>query len=516
MKTVHKITLLLHKLCNQKSFATSTTGFIRLNFIGLLTLFLLLLLPFQRAEANTSFDVNNTNQMNVTFGPGNDGLNYINFKVMVLEQDGIDDGMRYFYLYFTDENGVDNRILYMHNLDLKHDGSPLDAFITYNSVTNGYISGYSYTTSGTQTQANFTWYYPQRLIGKSIKLKMSFVWDIDLDGTGDVLTTYYKTMTASPYSPTTPTLSFTPKKDGTFMFNWSGAQTSLLSKFVVYSDASCTNKIDSVNVAAASGSYNIKLPNVDIKSAYTFYVKQIYIPANPISPTNTKRYESAAITVTNPGYQYPNNIVSTYSAGKQTIDLSWSAGNPTGNSVTYYVKRGATVVASGISALNFTDFSSPAVLTNWSNYNYTVYAVPTGMTSADSIPNLKSNFTVSTSPIPPNFKDFKLVPHPTNGNIQPYMEVNWDTNQWVPLNVVKLYHRASTSVNYTLVGTMAPGISTYSDNTVTDNSKHFYKLEVNVFGQIYSQIDSETVVKKVAFKSIKASKNTISDRIQLT
>ena len=83
MKTVHKITLLLHKLCNQKSFATSTTGFIRLNFIGLLTLFLLLMLPFQRAEANTSFDVNNTNQMNVTFGPGNDGLNYINFKFLL-------------------------------------------------------------------------------------------------------------------------------------------------------------------------------------------------------------------------------------------------------------------------------------------------------------------------------------------------------------------------------------------------------------------------------------------------
>ena len=516
METKDNLSLILQKLCNQRGagIIKNKQHFTVLKFSRLILT--ILLFCSTQVYANTSFNTSNTDHLNVTLGSGDNGLNYIDFHVMVLEQDNVDDGMRYFVLYIVEDNGTETPILLMHNMDYKHDGIPLDAFTPLNSATNGYIPGYTYFPTGTQIAVNFKWYFPQRLISKNITLRIRYIWDIDLNGDEKDFSVYTMTKNTPTYAPPTQTLSFIPRLDKRFNFTWSGvANTNILTKFIVYSNAACTTKIDSVNVTTASGSYSINLVGVDVKKPYTYYIKQVFNPSLAVTGADAKRYESAAIAVTNPGYQYPANIISTYSPRKQTVALSWSAGNATGNGVSYYVKRGNTVVASGLSSLNFTDFTS-ATISNWSNYSYTVYAVPTGfsLTSGDSIPDLKSNFSVSTSPNIPSFKDFVLIAHPTKGTTQPYMEVKWDTTQWVTQNTVKLYHRPSSSTTYTQY-TIPAASAGYIDNSVTDNSKHFYKLEVNVFGRTFSQIDSETVVKKVAFKSIKATKNTVGDRIQL-
>jgi len=520
MKTQNKFSLLLQKLCNQRSVVKSTSGFNGYKLVGLLTLFLLL--SFQQAKADYFWQY--TDYFKIT-GTTNNG--WLDIQIIGIDTYGDNDRMEDCTLKYSEDNGLTYKDLMNFNiLSNSLDGSCTDLTTGQNYV-NGKIVKPSplYSYEGDLAYCKVKWYYPASVVGKSLKFRIEGIWyrnyatssrDRDYFNTGDY---YYKTVLKNvsdpivvpAYNPST-SFSLAPNPDGKYLLTWNNA--SYLTRFELYSDAGFTNLAGTVTSSSSSGSGSVKLGLFNMTNKY--YVKQIYTtPSSPAGFSIT--YEKKFTTpISNVGIKYPIIVSNTYSPSNENVTLKWTEGNSIGQLVKYHIKRNDVFITptAGLSDCNFTD----TPITHWTNYTYIIYAIPTtsGWTRDNAlISELSTTVQVSTSPIPPNFKDFKLIAHPTNGTIQPYMEVNWDNNQWVSQNVVKLYHRASTSVNYTLLGTMASGTSTYSDNTVTDNSKHFYKLEVNVFGQIYSQIDSETVIKKVAFKSIKASKNTIGDRIQL-
>ena len=364
------------------------------------------------------------------------------------------------------------------------------------------------------------WDFPPCLTGKKITLKIEGNWQQSFNTANWAWPFSIIYELSAQNNPTTP-LSITPQTDGKDKFIWKN--TGKVSRFVLYSDNLYSNKIDSVDVSPSSSvtdsvSKAIAVSKVNLPQSY--YIQQIYNVPGLVNSSNNLRYINNLGFLGCSGLPYPANLKlnSNYSQARQQIDLKWEIVNKSTSAVVYHVKRGSTFITpvGGTPNLNYTDSFNTTALQNWSSYKYTVLAAPKGWARDNISSNLGDTCTISTSPTIPNLKDFKLVAHPTNGTTAAYMELNWDPNQWNLQNVVKIYHRASTAPNFTLLTTMAAGASTYTDNTVTDNSKHFYKLEVDVFGRIFSKIDSETVVKKVAFKSIKASKNTIGDRIQLS
>ncbi|MEI6755152.1 MAG: LamG-like jellyroll fold domain-containing protein [Paludibacter sp.] len=481
--------------------------------------FLILLIVFfisPRLYADTAFDTSNSTHLSISLGSGVDAYNYIDFKVMVLETAGTDDGMRYCDFYIVEDDNTETKILHMDNANLVHDGLPLDAFTPTNSATNGFIaSGLpTYTTSGTITQANFKWYYPQRLISKSIKIKMKYIWDLDLDGKGD--TEKYKDITIS--LPTPPLsnlgLSVKPISDKKFRLSWSNS-TNISKLIITYNGI-----VDSTIVAANSTMVDFTALNVKIDAAFTFKVIPVYIPQNPPGDTYTKRYQGESVDVSSLGIQFVNTIYPSYNVGGQFVDLSWTVGNSSGNTSSYYAKRGSTVLTPNVpfNSREIKDYGDGGTLKNWSSYTYTIYTVPSGGTIADSLTGFKKTVTVYTSPNKPRFEDFKLESYPTIGSIKPYVKASWSAD-WVGINTVKLYHRVSTDKNFTLLGIIPShyGTISYEDkNNIIDNSTQIYKLEVNVFDSIFSKIDSVEVVNKVKLKKFKASKNTVSDRIQLS
>jgi len=526
MKTLHIITLLLNKLCNQRNSCFQKKQQVSLSKMnGLIFMFILL---FSTQTFAITFDTKKLTHLNVIQPTGNDSYDNLQFSIMVLNQSNTDDGMRDFNLYIVEDNGTETLILNMNNKDCIHDGIALDAFTPVNSYTTGFINNTKNLVKlNSITNINFSWSFPQRLISKTFKLRMRFIWDINLDNKGDLETMYTNEITTPKYIPTTPTLSFTPTTLSNLTFGWTGANTTMLTRMIIYSDNLCTKKIDSVDVAippTAAGTYISKIAVPDLSKEFKYYVKQIYIQNSPISGSIAKRYESAAITVTNTGYKSITALTGNYIAAEQKINLNWAASNTNGSDVRYHIKRdGVFITASGgQTGLMFDDFTT-STIKNWSTYNYTVIAVPTGCSKDYPFPGMSAPCTVKTSPTFPSQADFdfKLVAHPTVGLIKPYMTLSWDPSKWVSQNVVKLYHKSSTDADFSLVGIMTPDSKTYNDisSYIVDNSQHSYYLEVTIFdnSHIYkSQTESGSVENTVAFKSFKASKNTIGDRIQLT
>jgi hypothetical protein len=413
----------LHSLCNQSSsFFHQVKNHSGIKKFYILVILMIFLISPQLHAAGTYFDVNNTNHLSIAIGTGVDAYNYIDFKTMVLETAGTDDGMRKCEFYIIEDNGTETKILSMDNANLVHDGIPLDAFTPTNSAANGFIaSGYpTYTTSGTIIQANFKWYYPQRLISKPINIRMKYIWDIYLDGKGDTEKSNDITISL-PTPPLSNTLGLivNPVSNNKFRISWNNSPN--ISKLIITYDGT----IDSIIVAANSTMVDFTAINVKIDRAFTFKVIPVYIPQNPPGDTYTKRYQGESVDVSNVGFKFPNVITATYSASIQNISLTWTIGNYYGNNVSYYVKRGSTILSGTVGA-GFLDFmpgcSEP--LKNWSSYTYTIYTVPLNGSIADSLSYLTKKITVNTNPNKPQFYSFNYIAYPTDGNTKPYIQLN--------------------------------------------------------------------------------------------
>lgn len=542
MKTLHTLILLLHKLCNQRNVFDYMMHK-RQVYLKLLLLLLIFYFP-NLSKANTIFNAADRNHFNFTLSAGNDALNSGNFRLLILDANGINDVMKSADLYFYEDDGITLTKIASFSCA----SSLSDAKCTpVTSTDAGYYKDWGTTTSGGYYYFTGTWVYPQRLSGKNLKFCLKYKWDRDHNGInagttntptnttdawGDQVGSYDMNFQLPKYKVITTSLDFEPLTNNLVHVIYNINNSSSMVNGISFLDDNNTilKSYGSPVIIGSPKDTTFTWLTTDYNAPKKLTVRYQYTiinstnSATPGCADKTYTYDSI---VTFPGFKYPTNIIGTYSPSRQNINISWTAGNASaGSEVKYYVKRGNTLLTpTPISSLNYTDPAFGSASTwNWSNYTYTVYAVSakTGsrMGSQDSIQSLKSKISVSTSPKIPDFKDFVLIAHPTNGTIQPYMEVKWDSTQWSPQNnisnsTLKLWHRPSTSNTFTQY-TLSTNTQSYNDNNVTDNSKHFYKLEVNVFGRTFSQIDSETVVKKVAFKSIKATKNTIGDRIQLT
>ncbi len=522
MKKSTTFSLPLQWICNQRSNSGAKS---KLTFVGLILL-VFVMLPLQQAKAGYFYEF--TDYFTVT---GSTCNGWLDIKIIGLNKDGNNDRMEDCTLKYSDDNGLTYKEL------LSFYVTSQDLVGSFTNKTNGlnFANGtivappspyFSYT--GLQAYLKVKWYYPNSLIGKSLKFRIEGKWFRNYaassgkahdEFTGDYVVSNVvknvRTVSVPVYNPS-PTFTLTPGVNGKYKFAWTGA-SALVSKFEFYNDAAYTNLAGTVNGTTDAGSDSVKLGGFNANN--TYYVKQIYVTPSAESGFSTIFEKQIPTTVNNVGFQFPENVKIVYSPANENIELKWSKGNSGGAQVKYYIKRNGVLISpvEGLTEFAFIDFKDTPI-THWSNYTYQVYAVPVtaGWAKENILPELSYSEVVSTSPTEPKFGGYNIEAHPTNGTIKPYIEISWDKNEWVAQNTVKLYHRISTSANLSLLKVMDPGAEFCIDEDVKDNSKHYYQLEVNVFGHIFkSPIISKSVIKYVAFKSIKASKNTIGDRIQL-
>ncbi|MEI8084850.1 MAG: LamG-like jellyroll fold domain-containing protein [Paludibacter sp.] len=471
---------------------------------------------------------------------------YYRARNLVVSYSNPADTSKYIPLFtytYNDVNG--NTPLYYPFNSLTVDQHSTNASIPSSAsdfLTFGALSAYT-TTGFTSTRwANtikFNWDTPPCLAGKDIKIKITGEWienynnqmfnDNSLasllpDKVKVPFTIYKIYKPTNTFKPVT-TFSYTPASNGKRWLKWKNNTVGGISKIVLYSDANYKNKVDSAIVSATTSSTKetdsimSTMYAENLSQSHTYYTKQFYNISGPSSGTNFVTHSSVG-TITHPGYKYPMTLKADYNAENQKVSLTWVAGNTSGQDVVYYVKDsvGNILNATGINggsydvALNVSD--------NWKNIKYTVYAVPISWGNVQTCyAELSSNVTVSTTPNPPDFTKFTLTGTPSYNGKDAYIEVNW--GPMYSKNKVTLYHKASTSTVFRPIDIplkqQSYTANTTNDNTVIDNSKHYYYLDVDVFGKKFtSRTDSQKVEKKVTFKSIKASKNTISDRINLS
>jgi len=560
MKTRTTFSLPLQWLCNQRSNSEIFS-----KCFALLTVVILTLLPTTDTKADTDFT-----QSSIIFSTLN---GYVHAKVMGQEYDGTDDELDQLKLSYLDpisgtwvqffDGDMDNGDIWE-----KKDDWPL-------------VSGMStYTISG-KKYGYLDFYYPRTLFQGNMVIKAEVDWDIDSNdnNTGIDYTFYYniaeindipwKNFWKSTYDGTKNTLSFSfesceiygkgvnDSKGQPYVKESYNPRNELDSILIEYEhpvskqwikviSGNCLKDFNDTvfnlasNTSDGAFTATTKLA-ADRKFTYQTTVVWDKIPSFLWGKTVKFRYnvdwdlmaddkkagfdQNSTFYVTFNAMRKPlvQSSGCEYSAEKQEVVLKWAeSATSTIPDVSYHIKRelkgsGTSefiTPADGIKDKQFTDKS----FVNWKDYEYKIYSVPTswGWTKNELLDEYSISYSSSTNPIIPQFKTFAITAFPTNGAISPYIKLNWE-NEWIKENTVKLYHRRSDSPVFTLMETLEPGATSYTDATnIVDNSKHFYKLVVDIFGVIKEKIDSVSVIKMVAFKNISASKNTIGDRIQLS
>jgi len=548
MKTLNNQTLLLYKLCNQSSISCNQNNGRKWTNPLLILMVLMFLIPVQKVSAVQSMEIYYSlypikkPQYNVNSPLTTVDINFMyyskienyncarNMKVSYLNPISQTYVKLFDYNYgesgnkfgftnstYTTTSGAFNNIGAINSILIN------DAAQTNFSATSGYIDNvYKVINPGFYSGTSAKWDFPPCLAGKTVTIKVEGLWQESFN-TGDYPTgfTMYYELPIQSFNPVT-TLSTTPASNGKKMLKWKNNTVGGVSKIVLYSDYTYKTKVDSAIVSATAASTKesdsiICVGAVEnMAQGYTYYAKQFYNISGPLSGANFVTQSKELGQITHYGYKYPTTLKASYNAANQNVHLTWVAGNATlGQDVVYYVKRDGLVL--NTKELTSCSYDAPILTAdNWKSLTYTVYAVPKNWGNVQTFfQELSSSVTVSTTPNPPDFSNFKVTAYPTNGTKQPYMDVKWGVSMY-PQNKVTLYHRASTSSVFTSIDIplLQEG---YIDNAVTDNSKHFYKMDVNVFGKTFtSRTDSQTVEKKVSFNSIQASKNTIGDRINLS
>ncbi len=374
----------------------------------------------------------------------------------------------------------------------------------------GYLTPYVFNWAGVDRWVYHTWYYPTALAGKSITIKIKNSAPIQSGSAAFEVTRQVQTFN---YDSPTTTYELTPSSDGNFNFSWTTSE-SYTTKFDIYSDASYTELVKSVPVSnnLKSSSISIKLGAFNVNQ--TYYVKQVYVTPNTVSGYSIT-YEKKLLPFTFVGYKYPTIVTATtqFNANPIKIDLAITEGN-TGSILAskYYVKRDGQYLGE-FTGTNFTD----ANVTAYTKYTYVVYSVPDTWTNKEIvIPELSYTVSTTTNPKAISFDKYKLSP--VKGT-SPYIKIEWDNNQWYPLNTlntVKLFRKNSTTNEFTTELNILSTDTYYKDFTdIIENKYYSYKLEINQWGKKTEKIDSVMVVDMAKITKISASKNTFGDRINL-
>lgn len=515
MKTKFNFSLLLQKLCDQRSVVKSTSGSNGFKLVGLLTLFLVL--SFQQAKADYFWQY--TDYFKIT-GTTNNG--WLDIQIIGIDTYGDNDRMEDCTLKYSDDNGLTYKNLMNFNvLSNALDGSCTDLTTGQNYV-NGKIVKPSplYYYEGDQAFCKVKWYYPASVVGKSLKFRIEGSWFRNYATSGskahDVFTGnyYYENVlknvvpfTVPAYNPST-SFSLTPNTDGKYKFTWSGA-SAYVSNFEFYTDATCTNFVGSVTGTTDTGSGYVKLGDFNVKN--TYYIKQLYTTPSSVAGFSFTYEKKFATAISHAGYKYPESVNITPKLNDQKVEIGITAGNTSSTqAMKYYIKRDGTLLTpNGIITTNYVD----ATVSPLTDYSYTVYSVPDAWTDKSIvIPELSKTLTTTTKPKDITFANFKLDPFKGSN---PYIKVSWNNDEWYAVNSIKLYKKNTTTNEWVDLDIQNTATS-YNDITdIVENKYYSYKLEVNQWGKISNKFDSAIVIDKVAFTKIAATKNTFGDRINL-
>ena len=465
------------------------------------------------ANADTTFSPSNTNHLNVTLNGGVDAYNYVTFKVLAYDYDGLDDVMRTVTVYFIEDNGTWTKIL-THGSGFD---APNNSCSPVNTENAGYISNYKGSNSGDYRFSNYTWQYPQRLSGKSVTLVVHYEWDFNHNGV-DLSGDYKGIVINFPkFEPILTSSSIVPQSGGYTLFSYNKtASSSYLNQVQLYSDAARSKLLTQFTPALS-----------DVAGAATFAWDNYYTAESTVYATYSlilagKNYTWNSST-TNTSYIRPISLDRNYDNCTKKITLNWKVNNNGG----LYSDNGQWVVERKEEGQStYTEVVNNLVGSQRSyidesclydkEYEYRVRFIPTGIDKTKFLTEFSSSTKVSTKRTVLNTLTFKTFTKTSaeNPKIILSWNPNWCFNPSITIQRKNLNTNAIT--NITVTSKDNNNTNTITDENLTENVPYQYRLVVNNEGKVTETVWQNTIIKdEVKYKSVTASKGTLADRIQL-
>ena len=143
MNKDYTIQCFLQSLCKHMSFSESKSRQYLALFSKLALLLMLFVFP-QHSNANTFFNPDNRDHLNIYLPGGAQNYSYVDFRILAYDYDGIDDNMDDVNIYLQEENGTYTKII-------NHGGShekPNGYFYPVNNQSTGFIYGSTVVSGG--------------------------------------------------------------------------------------------------------------------------------------------------------------------------------------------------------------------------------------------------------------------------------------------------------------------------------------------------------------------------------
>jgi len=506
MKTHSILRLILHKLCNTGSATASPRNKNELRAF-LAGLFVLTLLPMTHVRGN-QYPSEFNNYFSVTINAASP-YNALDLQLLGLDTDGNNERFKNCVFSYKKDDGTYEDIFQYEFID--NEPTYTYALIPGTADTKGYLDTKWVGYIGDQVYIKLRWFFPAKLAGKKITIRMGGTWIRDYATSSpktDYNLFYSKDLQLNEYLPAT-SVGLEAKPDGNYNFSWTNAG-GYVNQFELYTDNICSaaSKIATVTGTSAAGSNLVKLNGFNKKN--TYYVKQLYYVAAPTGfVVNYSKILTAVAT--HDGYKYPENATATAKLNDQKIEFGITAGNTSATLPSkYYIKRNGTLITpNGITTTSYTD----AGVSPLTDYSYLIYTVPDAWTDKTvAMPELSKSISTTTKPSDIQFTNFKLAPFK---GTNPYIKISWDNSEWYPVNTVKLYRKNTTTKDWDDVGVANTALYFNDLNDIVENKYYTYKLEIDQWGKKSSIIDSAIVVDQVNITKIAASKNTFGDRINV-
>ena len=505
----------IQHLFNQRNINFSDMNRWQINLV--MVFFCLFALSFStsKVHADTRFNVDDRNHLNIALRGGIDAYSYVDFRILAYDYAGTDDLMGWANFYFQETNGSWTHIIQL--------GTSVDNIHrTWNAANNanvGYVINGGLASSGDLRFSTFTWQFPPRLAGSAVRMRVAYEWDVDHNGmgrSGDQAGNYDSFVIYFPaFAPSISSSVFEPKPGGNVFFQFNKtAGSSPVNAIYLYSDAARSRLLSSFSIAigANSGSttFNWDNPFTAASTLYASYGLNV--------DNRNYRYNQ---NVGNSSYVKPSSLSQNYDNCAKSIYLSWVTNNNTGSSTvgqwvverkeqshSAYVEIGSTVGT----AKSYTDNSCEYA----KEYDYRVRFVPTGIDKTRILNEFMVGVKASTKRTVLNNLLLKSFTKTDAEN--PKVELTWNPNWCFNPSIIIQRKDMNTNIvtNLTVTSTGGTNVKVFTDRNLTENVPYQYRLVIVNEGMTNETAWQSTIIKnEVKYKTVAASKGTLSDRIQL-
>jgi len=533
MKSTTIFSLLLHKLCSQRSISGNTILKERKINWSILVFMVSMLFASMQVNADTYFNPNDLDHFRVECESGAMGFSRAKIRAFTLETSGINDGMRSIEIFYV-LNGVETKIC---DFGTDDGGKVCSKFNSQNTLAAGYM--HDQTTEGDR-YTNVWWIYPQILAGKTVQIRYKWHWDININGVDRTGTNdFYITLPSIPASTiVNPLLKIinVDSNGNLFNFSWTSFYNSLnnsyvmngltftsFTKLMLYSNIERTKLIGtSSNTDGNSGNLNMYIPLSTYSKVNTIYPKLEYT-INSQYDIKKQYYDLPAVS--------SKDLISPSSIQEPTFDkcgknviLNWIIydNNKTASTDGKWIVERRLSTESTYTEL---DCTLPASTTSYTDnsilydkiYNYRVRFLPTGFTKT----NILSELTITTVN-----KDTKRTvlntmsfsPSPKNVAENPKIKITWNPNWCFNSSIVLQRKNTVTGVvtDKTITSSDNNNTNNHTDENLTENLIYEYRFKINTEGlEQYTTWQPVEIKDQVKYKSVTSSKGTLADRIQL-